>query len=315
MEHPLWMWASFLILISILLALDLGIWHKTQKTITISESLKMSMFYIALALLFGLWINYSLGHESAVLYLTAFLVEKSLALDNIFVISMIFSFFAIPLKYQHRVLFYGIIGVIVMRTIMILIGAKLIHEFAWLLYIFSAFLIITGIKMLVFMHKKFDIQNNFFFQFLTKHLSITKELNGENFFITQKDVDGKSKLLVTPLFIALIMIEIIDLIFAIDSIPAVFAITTDAYIVYTSNIFAILGLRALYFALSAVIAKFTYIKHALALILIFIGSKIFILDILGMEKIPVLISLTITTFLLIGGILFSLYKNYNSNLT
>lgn len=307
MEHPLWMWASFLSLISFLLALDLGIWHKTQKAITITESFKMSVLYIALALLFGLWIHYNLGHESAVLYLTAFLVEKSLALDNIFVISMIFSFFAIPLKYQHRVLFYGIFGVIIMRTIMILIGAKLIQEFDWLLYIFSAFLIITGIKMLVFMHKKLDIENNFFFRFLTKHLNITKELHDEKFFLITKNDNGKSILWVTPLFIALVMIEIIDLIFAIDSIPAVFAITTDAYIVYTSNIFAILGLRALYFALSAIIAKFAYIKHALALILIFIGSKIFMMQIFALH-ISAVTSLSITILLLASGIIMSLFK-------
>lgn len=311
MEHSISMWLIFLSLICGLLALDLGVWHRKQKAITVSESIKMSIVYIGLGLMFGLWVYYTSGYESAVSYLTAFLVEKSLALDNVFVILMIFSFFAIPPKYQHRVLFWGIFGVIILRTIMILLSAKLIQEFSWVLYIFSFLLIVTGIKMLIFMHKKIDIQNNYFLKFLLSNLNMTKEIKNEDFFIIKKDNNGKSKIWVTPLFVSLLMIEIVDLLFAIDSIPAVFAITTDTYIVYTSNIFAILGLRALYFALAAVIQKFTYIKPALAIILIFIGSKIFVADIFNIEKISPIISLSITIMLLSGGVLLSLYKEHN----
>lgn len=303
MGQPAWMWKSFFLLVVALLALDLGVLHRKSRVIGVRESLVMSFFYIAIGLGFGVWLWYQLGPVSGQEYITGFLVEKTLALDNVFVISLIFSYLAIPTHYQHRVLFWGIIGVIVLRGIMIGLGATLIASFSWVLYIFALFMIVTGIKMLVFHDHAPDIENNFVLKLLRKKLRITDKLHGNKFFVKEKKV-----LYVTPLFISLILVEIADLIFAVDSVPAIFAITTDPFIVYTSNIFAILGLRALYFALSAIITRFEYLKQALALVLIFIGSKIFIADALGIEKFPAVISLTVTITLIMSGIVYSLWK-------
>jgi tellurite resistance protein TerC len=309
MGKELWMWLVFLSVVITLLFLDLGVLHKKQKEIGVRESLYMSLFYISIGLLFGGWVWYSLGETSAKEYVTGFLVEKTLALDNIFLISLIFSFFAIPRQYQHRVLFWGIIGVIVLRAIMIGLGATLVSQFAWLMYVFAVFLVITGIKMLFMADSPPDIANNPVLKLMKKYMRITPEIHQEKFTVKKTDpVSGKVKTWITPLFAALVLIEIIDLIFAVDSIPAIFTITKDPYIVYTSNIFAILGLRALYFALDAVIHKFKYLKFALAFVLIFIGSKIFIADLLGLEKFPAGVSLGITFGLIMGGVIFSLYK-------
>ncbi len=309
MDKPLWMWVFFMGIVLILLAVDLGVVHRKQRVIGIKESLWMSAFYISIGLLFGAWVWYNLGAQSGRDYITGFLIEKSLSVDNIFVISLIFSFFAIPREYQHRVLFWGIFGLIILRGLMIGLGAALIAEFSWILYIFAIFLIATGIKMLLIAGKAPDIQNNFLFKYLKKHFRITPELHEQQFYITQVDEKTKKKhLYLTPLLISLIIIEFVDIVFALDSVPAIFAITTDPFIVYTSNIFAILGLRALYFALAVVIYRFHYLKHALGLILIFIGSKIFIADFLGEGKFPPSLSLIITLALLSGGILFSLYR-------
>lgn len=304
---PVMLWLVFMIIVVALLAIDLGIFHRTAKEIGIKESLYLSTFYIAAGLAFGAWVWQSLGTQAGTEYLTGFLVEKTLAMDNIFVISLIFSYLAIPQAYQHRVLFWGILGVIVLRALMIGLGATLVSQFAWLLYVFAAFLIVTGVKMLWVGDKKPDIANNPVLRTMKRVMRITPTLYGDKFF-ARLPVEGAAKpvLWATPLFVALVMIEIVDLIFAVDSVPAIFAITTDPYIVYTSNIFAILGLRALYFALSAVIDRFKYLKQALALVLIFIGSKIFIADLLGWEKFPASVSLLITLSLLIGGVAYSL---------
>jgi tellurite resistance protein TerC len=309
LNKPLWMWFSFIGLILFLLVLDLGVFHRQDHEIEVKESLLMSSFYIGIGLLFGGWVWWSLGSVKGVEYLTGFVVEKTLAMDNIFVIAMIFAYFQIPRVYQHRVLFWGILGVILLRGIMIGFGAALVHEFEWILYIFAAFLVITGIKMLFMAEKETDIGNNFVLKFMQKHFRITKELHGHDFFVKQPNPKtGKTTLFITPLFVALVMIEIADVIFAVDSIPAIFAITTDTYIVYTSNIFAILGLRALYFTLSAMINRFTYLKYALSVVLIFIGGKIFISDMLGLAKFPPLLSLTVTVSILAAGVFFSLWK-------
>jgi tellurite resistance protein TerC len=303
------MWGVFLSLVLILLALDLGIFHRRQRAISVRESLTMSGMYVVMSLLFSLWIAHELGAQSANEYLTGFLIEKTLSMDNIFVISLIFSFFKIPLKFQHRVLFWGILGVIFLRGLMIGLGAKLISEFEWVLYIFAIFLIYTGIKMFFVVEETKDFEDNHVLKFFRRHLPITKELHGEKFCVIETNPKtGRLKLFWTPLFLTLIFIEMMDLVFAIDSVPAIFAITTDTYIVYTSNIFAILGLRALYFALAAIIYRFIYLKYALAMVLVFIGSKIFIADALGLEKIPATFSLTVTILLLAGGIVYSLYK-------
>jgi len=306
---PLWMWLTFMGLVLFLLVIDLGVLHRKLHEVSIKESLWMSVFYISIALIFGAWIWSNLGAQSGKEYITGFLIEKTLAMDNVFLISLIFTYFKVPALYQHRVLFWGILGVIILRAIMIGLGATLIAEFSWVLYIFAAFLIITGMKMLYIGDNVPDIENNPILKFLRRRLKVTPELHEEKFFVKKLDNQtGKVSHWVTPLFICLILIEIADLIFALDSVPAIFAITTDPFIVYTSNIFAILGLRALYFALSAIIHRFKYLKVSLALILIFIGSKIFIADILGIEKFPASISLGVTLALLVGGVFISLYK-------
>ena len=305
---PAWMWGVFIALVLGLLALDLGVLHKNSKEIGIRESMLMSGFYIAIGLAFGGWIWYQSGQQSAMEYVTGFVVEKSLAMDNIFIIAMIFSYFAIPRQYQHRVLLWGILGVIVLRGIMIAAGAAIVENFHWVLYIFAAFLVFTGLKMLFSSdHDENDIGNNKILKFLRSHLPVTNTLRGEKFLVKEVDEEtGKLKTFVTPLFLALVMVEIADLIFAVDSIPAIFAITTDPFIVYTSNIFAILGLRALYFALAALMHRFAYLKYALAAVLVFVGSKIFVADMLGIAKIPPALSLGITVAILVTGVVGSL---------
>lgn len=310
-----WMWLAFFSVVIVLLALDLGILHKDQHEIGVRESLMLSSGYISMSLLFGLFVWYELGQETALDFYTGYVIEKSLSIDNIFVMAIIFSAFYIPRKYQHRVLFWGIVGVIVMRGTMIGVGAALVHEFTWVLYIFAAFLIFTGFKLL-FMSEEGDhgksVETNPVVRFLRSRFNITDQLEGQKFFIRQPDPKtGKMALFITPLFLALMTIEMADVVFAVDSVPAIFAITTDTYIVYTSNIFAILGLRALYFALSAMIERFAYLKYALAVILIFIGSKVFLVELLGLEKFPASISLGVTLGLLTTGVLYSLHKTKN----
>jgi len=305
------MWCSFLGLILALLAFDLGIFHKKDREMTIKDSLLMSGAYISIGCLFGLWIWYELGFESYAEYMTGFLVEKTLSLDNIFLISLIFSSLAIPLQYQHRVLFFGILGAIVLRGIMIALGAHLLENFSWIIYIFSVFMILTGFKMFFIPEKAVDINDNMLLKWMRGHLRITRELHEQKFLIHLLDPKtGRVKAFITPLLVALILIEFTDLIFAIDSVPAIFAITKDPYIVYTSNIFAILGLRALYFALAAIIKRFYYLKFALAGVLIFIGSKVFIADIMGLNKFPPSISLGVTFSLLAFGCFYSLYNTH-----
>ena len=303
----LWLWLSFFAVVLTLLALDLGVLHRGNREIGVKESLLLSAGYISMGLLFAVWVYFQKGSDASMDYVTGFLIEKSLSMDNVFVIALIFSFLAIPREFQHRVLFWGIMGVIVLRAIMIGLGAALIAQFSWILYCFGAFLVFTGVKMLFArVDHAPDLENNRFVNYLRTHLRITKELHGQRFVVRLPDASGKRILWVTPLFLALILIEGADLVFAVDSVPAIFAITQDPFIVYTSNIFAILGLRALYFALAAMISRFVYLKYALALVLVFIGSKIFLHDIVG--KVPAEISLSITIGLLIGGVLLSLWK-------
>jgi len=228
-------------------------------------------------------------------------------MDNVFVIALIFTFFAIPRQYQHRVLFWGILGVIVLRAMMIALGAALVSQFAWVLYLFGAFLVVTGIKMWIIADHVPDIASNPLLKFLKRHVRVTEGLRGSAFWVCEHDpATGKIERFATPLLMALVLVEFVDLIFAVDSVPAIFAITTDPFIVYTSNIFAILGLRALYFALAAMIHRFKYLKYALALVLVFIGSKIFLVGIVG--KIPAVLSLSVTFGLIAGGVLVSLWK-------
>jgi tellurite resistance protein TerC len=256
---------------------------------------------------FGGWIWLERGPESGMAYLTGFFVEWSLSLDNVFAISMIFTYFAVPRMYQHRVLFWGIVGVVVMRGVMIAAGAALVAQFQWILYVFGAFLFATGVKMLVMADREGSLSDNPVLRFLRKRMRVSDELDGERFFVTRPDpATGKAVRFATPLFLCLVLVEAVDLIFAVDSVPAIFAITTDPYLVYTSNIFAILGLRSLYFALAAMIHRFRYLKYALAAILLLVGTKIFLVG-FGV-KIPAAISLSATAGLIAAGIAYSLWR-------
>jgi tellurite resistance protein TerC len=308
MGQALWVWLVFFAIVALLLVLDLGLLHKDQHEIGVKESLKMSAGYITIGLLFSLWIWYKMGLDDATDYVTGFLIEKSLSLDNIFVIALIFSSFNIPRKYQHRVLFWGILGVIILRGVMIF---ALVHKFEWILYFFAGFLVITGIKLLFTKddENEVDVANNRLIGFLKRHLRLCHELEGQKFFIKMTDPkSGNLAWFGTPLLLALISIETADVIFAVDSVPAIFTITTVPYVIYTSNIFAILGLRALYFALAAIIHRFEYLQTALALVLVFIGSKVFIAEFVLHGKFPAVVSLLVTVALLGGGVVASLIK-------
>ena len=307
---PVWFWLSFLGLVVTLTAFDLGVLHKEDREMGIGESLKLSVFYISIALAFGLWVWFQKGAESGMQYYTGFFIEKALSIDNVFVISLIFTYFAIPRKYQYRALLWGIIAVIFLRGIMIAAGAAIVQEYYWALYIFAAFLIATGVKMLFTGDQEMDVAKNPVVKFISTHMPVTKELHNQHFFVKVPDEKtGKLVRAATPLFLALVIINLADLVFAVDSVPAIFAITTDTFIVYTSNIMAILGLRALYFALAAMVHRFHYLKYALALVLVFIGSKIFVSDfIMGGDKFPPVMSLAVTFALILGGIFYSLWK-------
>lgn len=305
MGTPAWLWLMFITVVIILLVLDLGVLHRKEREIDVAESLWLSAGYISVACAFGGWVWWQLGPESGMNFFTGFAIEKSLSLDNVFVISLIFTYFAIPRLFQHRVLFWGILGVIVLRAVMIGLGTALVQEFHWLLYLFGAFLVLTGIKMLFASDDGHDIGDSRILRFLKRHMRVTPELHGNRFLVRLPDpADGQTKTWATPLLLTLMLVEFADLVFAVDSVPAIFAITTDPFIVYTSNIFAILGLRALYFALAAMVERFKYLKYALSLVLIFIGGKIFYAQFFG--KVPAGISLGITFGLLAAGVVGSL---------
>jgi tellurite resistance protein TerC len=313
---PLWLWAAFLSLVFALLAFDLGVLHRRDKDMGIRESLVLSGFYISVALLLGgaIWWAEEVGHlatsdgsHAGVAYFTGFFIEKALSIDNVFVISLIFGFFAIPPAFQYRALVWGILAVIVLRGAMIAAGAALVQEYGWLLYVFGAFLIATGIKMLVLPQGDPDVSRNPLVRFLRGRLRVTDRLHGQRFFVRERDPEtGRKVLFATPLFLALVVINLADLVFAVDSVPAIFAITTDTFVVFTANIMAILGLRALYFALAAMVHRFHYLKYALALVLVFIGAKIFWNQIVG--KVDPAISLGVTLALIAGGIAYSLWR-------
>ena len=313
---PLWMWLMFLTIVVALMAFDLGILHKDDHELGIAESLKLSAFYIFIAILFGgyiwwAWSNGTLvtsdGTNPVASYFQGYIIEKVLSIDNVFVISLIFGYFAIPRKYQYRALVWGIIGVIILRGIMIAIGAELISTYAWMSLVFAAFLAFTGIKMLFTSEGETDISKNPMVGMISKYMNVTKELHGQKFFVRQPHpVTSKMVVFATPLFVALVVINFADLIFAVDSVPAIFLITTDTFIVYTVNIMAILGLRALYFALAALVHRFHYLKYALALVLVFIGFKGFYSYFFG--KFDPYLSLGITLGIIAAGIGYSLWK-------
>jgi tellurite resistance protein TerC len=306
---PLWMWAGFFGVVALLLAFDLGVLHRGSKEIEVRESLILSAFYISMGLAFGGWVWWYMGKQAGLEYVTGFVIEKSLSMDNIFVIAMIFGYFGIPRAYQYRVLFWGILAVILLRGIMIGVGAALVTQFSWVLYIFAAFLVITGFKMILAADHSYDVASNPILTFMRRNFRVTDRLHGERFVI--RDIDpktGRTALFLTPLMLVLVLVNVADVIFAVDSVPAIFAITTDTFIVFTSKIIAILGLRALYFALAAMIDRFAYLKYALATVLVFIGSKIVVADMLGITKVPPAISLGVTFAILGAGIGYSLWR-------
>lgn len=306
MEHPLWMWAVFGVSVIFLLAFDLGILHRKAREIGVREALILSAFYFVLSMAFNLWIYFAIGAKAANEFFVGYIIEKSLSIDNIFVFVLIFSHFAVPPKSQHRVIFWGIMGAIFLRGIMILLGAKLIHSFSDILYLFGAILVVSGIKMVMAAEAEPDLDNNRVLKFMRKRFRVSAPRSDERFFVRENGVR-----MMTPLFLVLILVEITDLVFAVDSIPAIFAITTDSFIVLTSNVFAILGLRALFFALSAVIHRFQYLKYGLSLILVFIGSKMIINHAMGEAIITTTISLLVTLGVLALSIIFSLIKTRN----
>ncbi|MBI2239726.1 MAG: TerC family protein [Magnetospirillum gryphiswaldense] len=296
-----WLWLMFLGIVVVLLVLDLGVLHRKEHEIGIRESLILSAGYIAVALTFGAWIWHSRGAEDGLAWVTGYMVEKTLSLDNVFVISLIFTSLAVPRIYQHRVLFWGILGVIVLRGLMIGFGTALVSQFSWVLYLFGAFLVITGVKMLFAKDSHDDPTQGPVMAWLRRVLRVTPELHGNRFFVR----DGGAWR-ATPLFLALAMVELADLVFAVDSVPAIFAISTDPYIVYTSNIFAVLGLRALYFALAAMVHRFATMKLSLSLILVFIGGKIFWTHLVG--KPDPAVTLGVTFALIAAGVGLSLWR-------
>lgn len=299
---PFWLWTWFGVAVVVLLAADLFWFNRKNEEPHFWHTFWICMAYIAAALLFGAFVWYEDGPNKGMEYFTGYLLEKSLSMDNIFVMSMVFAALGVPSKYQHRVLFWGILGALIMRGLLIGIGDALVVRFSWILYLFSAFLIYTGGKMLLMKNEEtIDVKDSKIYRFMSKMFHVTHEIHGEHFFVKE---NGRHYM--TPLFFALLIIETMDVIFALDSIPAIFLVTTDVYVVYTSNIFAILGLRALYFLLASIISKFCYLKPAISIILIFIGVKIFLKD--TPFEVAEWQSLAVTIGLLAGGILLSLIK-------
>jgi len=302
-----WMWAGFVIFVIAMVAVDmLFLRARGAHRVSVREAATWSLVWVLLALAFNalFWwhLDGTLGrtaaNEKALEFLTGYLIEKSLAVDNIFVFIMLFGFFAVPVEVQRRVLLYGVLGAIVLRAVMILLGAVLLATFHWILYVFGAFLVLTGIKMLVFAEQEPDLARNPVLRWMRGHLRITDEYHGERFTIRRDGV-----LWFTPLFLVLVLIELTDLVFAVDSIPAIFAVTNDPFIVFTSNIFAILGLRAMYFLLVDVAERFHLLKYGLAMILVFIGAKMLLLD---LYKIPILMALGIVALILAASVIASL---------
>ncbi|GGK74160.1 TerC family protein [Rufibacter glacialis] len=298
-------WIGFNLFVLLMLALDLGVFNRKAHVVSVKEALIWSGVWISLALVFNSLVYYWFGEHKAVEFLTGYVLEKTLSIDNIFVFVLIFKYFQIPSIYQHKILFWGILGALVMRVIFIFAGVALIEKFHWSIYLFGAFLIYTGYKMFVEKDKEMEPEKNPVIRFFRKIMPVTDQLEGDKFFVKKA-----GKVFATPLFLVLILIEISDLIFAVDSIPAILAITQDQFIVYTSNVFAILGLRSLYFALAHVIHRFVFLSTGLAFILIFVGLKMVTIDIF---KVPTFISLIVIGFIITVSIVFSLIKTKDAD--
>ncbi len=296
----IWLWVGFNVFVLAMLALDLGVFHRKAHVVSVREASIWSAVWIGLALLFNLGVWHLLGAQKGVEFLTGYLIEKSLSVDNIFVFALIFGYFAVPEEYQHRVLFWGILGALVMRAIFIAAGAALIANFHWIIYVFGAFLIVTGIKMAFVPARGLEPEKNPVVRLVRRLMPVTDRYHGQKFFARENGA-----LAATPLFLVLALVETTDLIFAVDSIPAIFAVTSDPFIVYTSNVFAILGLRSLYFLLAGVMSKFEYLKLGLAAILVFVGTKMAIVD---LYKIPSPVSLGVVAAILAIAVVASLAR-------
>ena len=298
-----WMWVLFNVGVLIMLALDLGVFHRHAHRISVKEATGWSIFWIALALVFNVAVYFWLGSQAATEFFTGYLIEKSLSVDNLFVFALLFSYFRVPHAYQHRVLFWGVLGALVMRGVLILVGTSLISRFHWIFYIFGALLLLSGFRMI--RHDKeneeFDPERNPIVKLVRKLLPVSREYDGTRLFTRSDGI-----LQATPLFIVLLVVETTDLVFAVDSIPAIFAITQDPFIVYTSNVFAILGLRSLYFLLSHVMDSFRYLSVGLAIVLMFIGLKMLVIDLI---HIPVVVSLGVVLGIVALSIIFSLWAS------
>ncbi len=298
---PIWAWVGFTALIVVLLLLDLFVLARAKREISFRRATILSLFWIVLALLFGAVVFALAGPQRGGEYLAGYVIEKSLSVDNVFVFALIFSYFAVPARYQYRVLFWGVVGALVLRAIFIALGAQLLERYDWMVYVFGIFLIYTGIRMAFHRDEEVHPERNPLLLLVRRALPMTPDFRGERFFTRQA-----GKLYATPLLAVIAVVGTTDVVFAVDSVPAIFAITTDTFVVYTANIMAILGLRALYFALAAMVHRFHYLKYALALVLVFIGGKIFWNQIVG--KLDPTISLGVTLALIAGGVVFSLWK-------
>lgn len=297
-----WLWVGFNLFVLAMLALDLGVFHRKAHVVTLKESITWTCVWVLLALLFNVGVYWYFGPQKGIEFLTGYVLEKSLSVDNVFVFALLFSYFAVPPKYQHRVLFWGILGALVMRAIMIALGAALIAKFSWVIYIFGAFLILTGIKMLVTQEEELHPEQNPVVRLFKRFMPVTDGYREGKFFVVEN-----GRRYATPLFVTLLLVEVSDLIFAVDSIPAIFAVTLDPFIVYTSNVFAILGLRSLYFALAGVMDKFRYLKVGLGIVLAFVGVKMLLAH--TPYKIDTLVSLGVVAGVLALSVIVSLFRS------
>jgi len=299
MSDTLWLFTLFNLFVLAMLALDLGVFHRKAHVVAFKESITWTIVWVGLAMAFnaGLW--YFAGPQKALEFFTGYVIEKSLSVDNVFVFAMLFSYFAVPPLYQHKVLFWGILGALVMRAAMIGVGAALIAEFSWIIYVFGAFLVLTGIKMVVKREEEIHPERNPVVRWFKRLMPVTSSYQGDRFFVVNKGLRHA-----TPLFVVLLLVEISDLIFAVDSIPAIFAVTTDPFIVYTSNVFAILGLRSLYFALAGVMGTFHYLKIGLGVVLAFVGVKMLLAH--SPYKLDTLLSLGVVAGILAVAVASSL---------
>jgi tellurite resistance protein TerC len=297
-----WLWVGFNLFVLAMLAVDLLVFHRTAHEVSTREAAGWTALWVALAVAFGAGVYSFMGREAGLEYFAGYLIEKALSVDNIFVFVLIFGYFRVPLQYQHRVLFWGILGALIMRGAMIGAGAYLIQQFHWVIYVFGAFLVFTGIRMATQVEHDLEPDRNPVIRLMRRLLPVSAVYHGQKFFV-REDAGGRSRLVATPLLVVLTLVETTDLIFAVDSIPAIFAVTQDPFIVYSSNVFAILGLRALYFLVADVIHRFHYLKLGLSAVLVFVGAKMLLADV---YPIPITVSLGVVVFVLAASVVASL---------